>query len=158
MMGRSRVSLLAAALIAVCVLSGTALVSARPRAQPRTPEGVVADYFAALNAGMRSGDFSAVGELYAEDATLTQSNPLGVTKVFRGRDAILGFYRSLPTKFPGYQWSTESLGRLAPGVVLAYERAGSPAMAVPGRCFHVFQVHGGVLQSVNWVTYYGGQA
>ena len=154
----SRVSLLAAALVAVCVLSGTALVSARPRAQPRTPEGVVDDYFAALNAGMRSGDFAAVGALYAADATLTQSNPQGVTKVFRGREAILGFYRSLRTQLPGFQWSTERLGQLAPGVVLAYERAGSPAMAVPGRCFHVFQVHGGLLQSVHWVTYYAGHA
>ncbi len=154
----SRVSLLAAALIAVGVLSGTALVSAMPSEQHRNPEGVVAAYFDALNAGMRSGDFSAVGALYAADATLTQSNPLGVTKVFRGRDAILGFYRSLRTQLPGFQWSTESLRQLEPGVVLAYERAGSPAMAVPGRCFHVFQVHRGVLQSVNWVTYYGGHA
>ncbi len=82
-MHRSRVSLVATALIAVGVLSGIVLVAARPREQPRNPEGVVTAYFAALNAGMRSGDFAAVGALYAADATLTQSNPQGVTKVFR---------------------------------------------------------------------------
>jgi hypothetical protein len=107
---------------------------------------------------MRSGDLSAMASVYAPDATLTQSNPKGVTTVVHGLAKIITFYQGLQKKLPGYQWTVETMRSLAPNVVLVYQHAGSPPLRVPGRCMHVFVVENGKITSYDWATYYPGQS
>jgi hypothetical protein len=120
-------------------------------------QAVVTYYFQVLNAGLLSGDFSELAEVYAPDATLTQSNPKGVTIVANGLDAITTWYRGFQARFPGIQFTQESMRSLAPHVVLSYEHAGLPTAAQPGRCMHVFTLKGGKIVSTDWATYFGGQ-
>src|SRR5947199_2029407 len=80
--------------LVVFLLSGLAACGGGANAQPSTTQSnaqlsattpepdartVVTTYLQLFNAGMRSGDFSAMASVYAPDATLTQSNPKGVT-------------------------------------------------------------------------------
>lgn len=135
----------------------TAATSAQSRLQQPSPQQVARQYFAALNAGMKSSDFSALATVYAPDATLTWSNPLGVTTVVHGRAALTRFYQGVRAKFPGLQWATTSWHSVAPTVVIFYERAGTPGMAAPGRCAHTIVVQNGKITSIDWVTYYPGK-
>jgi hypothetical protein len=98
-----------------------------------------------------------MASVYAPDATLTQSNPKGVTTVVHGLASITRFYQAVRTRVPGYQWTTESMRSLAPDVVLAYEHAGSPPLRVASRCMHVFVVKNGKITSYDWTAYYPGQ-
>jgi len=106
---------------------------------------------------MRSGDFSTIASVFASNATLTQSNPKGVTAVIHGLAAITSFYQGLRAKFAGYQWTVESMRSLGPIVVLVYQHAGSPPLRVAGRCVHMFVVEDGKITSDDWATYYPGQ-
>lgn len=150
-------------LLVVWLISGLAAcgvpMNAQPTTKPPQPSAptVVTTYFQILNAGMRSGDFSALASVYAPDATLTQSNPKGVTTVVHGLAAITRFYQGVRTRVPGYQWTTESMRSLASDVVLAYEHAGSPPLRVASRCVHVFVVQNGKITSYDWTAYYPGQ-
>src|SRR5438270_9227434 len=100
-------------------------ITTAPQANATT---VVTTYLQLFNAGMRSGDFSALSSVYAPDATLTQSNPKGVTTVVHGLAKITTFYQGVRTKFPGFQWTVESMRSLSPNVVLVYQHAGSPPL------------------------------
>src|SRR5437763_1398389 len=144
---------------ATVLLAGVAAPSASAQSPSRqlSAQQVATRYFTVLNAGMRSGDFSALASVYAPDATLTASNPKGVTTVDHGLTAFTTFYQGLRTKFPGYQWTVESMRNLAPNVVLVYPHAGSPPLHVAGRCIHVFVVKGAKIASYEWATYYPGQ-
>jgi hypothetical protein len=121
------------------------------------PEAVVQKYFGILNAGMKSGDFSALATVYASDATLTQNTPAGVTNVYHGLTQITGFYQATYARLKGFQWTQDAMRRLSGTVVLSYEHAGSPPQSVPGRCSHLFVVKGNKIQSLDWTTFYGGQ-
>ncbi len=149
-------------LLVVILISGLSACGGSTNAQPNaTSPGpsappVVLTYFQIFNAGMRSGDFSALDSVYAPDATLTKSDPKGVTTVFHGIDAIRHFYQSTRTKFPGYQWTQESMRSLDSNVVLSYEHASSPPERVAGRCMHLFVVQNGKIISLDWTTFYLG--
>ena len=147
--------LVAAAVLLASMLAAHASAQSSAR-QSSAPE-VAARYFTVLNAGMKSGNFSAMASVYAPDATLTLSNPKGVTRVFHGLAAITAFYQKLPGLFPGLQWTTVRWRSLAPTVVIFYERAGTPAMAAPGRCAHTIVVQNALIASEDWVTYYAGK-
>lgn len=149
-----------ATLIGCTLLIGAATAapaSAQSPSSQASARAVIATYFSALNASMKSGDFAAVVAAYAPDATLTQSNPKGVTKVFHGRTAIGGYYKGLWAKFPGLEFTLRSERTLAPTIVLRYEVAGTPSMTVPGRCSHLFVIQNGLIASEDWVTYFGGK-
>jgi SnoaL-like domain len=153
------------ALLAVLIISGLAACGGGANAQPNTTTTqskpgattVVTTYLQLFNAGMRSGDFSTMSSVFALNATLTQSNPKGVTAVVHGLAAITSFYKGLRAKFAGYQWTVESMRSLAPNVVLVYQHAGSPPLRVAGRCVHLFVVENGKITSYDWATYYPGQ-
>jgi hypothetical protein len=153
------------ALLVVLIISGLAAcgggATARPNTTTTQPKPsvttVVTTYLQLFNAGLRSGDFSTMASVFASNATLTQSNPKGVTAVVHGLAAITNFYQGLRTKFPGYQWTIESMRSLAPNVVLVYQHAGSPPLQVAGRCVHMFVVENGKIISYDWATYYPGQ-
>jgi hypothetical protein len=160
----SRRRILAGAAVAVPVgaLSLMAPTEAYAAAEP-TPsraENVVTRYFGILNAGMASADadFSALTDVYAGDAVLTQSSPAGVTNVYQGLDAVTGFYVAAWQNFHGITWNQDHVRNLANTVVLSYEHAGRPAQTKPGRCAHLFTVHRGLISSLDWVTYYPGVA
>jgi hypothetical protein len=126
----------------------------------RNNQALLDAYWATLNAGMASatGDFSAMADIYAPDGTLTQSNPAGVTTMLQGIDAIIAFYTKAWTKFRGYQWTLDSTRWIRWDVALNYEHAGSPPLSVPGRCAHLFVFCDGRIQTLDWVTYFGGTA
>src|SRR5713101_4495182 len=121
-------------LLVVLLISGLAACGGAANALQNTtaPEPgattVVTTYLQLFNAGMRSGDFSTMDSVFAPDATLTQSNPKGVTTVVHGLAAITRFYQD----------------------------AGSPPLRVAGRCVHVFVVEDGKITSYDWATYYPG--
>jgi ketosteroid isomerase-like protein len=140
-------------------LPSTTQSNAKPNITPSESSAttVVTTYLQLFNAGMKSGDFSTMASVFAPDATLTQSNPKGVTTVVHGLAAITSFYQGLRTKFAGYQWTVESMRSLAPNVVLVYQHAGSPPLRVAGRCVHVFVVQNGKITSYDWATYYPSQ-
>jgi ketosteroid isomerase-like protein len=148
------VMLLMSGLVACDVVANAQQKTTSPEPHATT---VVTKYLQLFNAGMRSGDFSAMASVYAPDATLTQSSPKGVTTVVHGLANIITFYQGLRTKFPGYQWTVENMRSLASNVVLVYQHAGSPPLRVAGRCVHVFVVKGGKIATYDWATYYPGQ-
>ncbi len=119
---------------------------------------VVTRYFGILNAGMASADadFSALRTVYAPDAVLTQSSPAGVTHVYEGRHAVIGFYVSAWQNFHGLHWTQDHMRSLDTHVVLSYEHAGRPNQTKPGNCAHLFAVHRGLIDTLDWVTYYPG--
>ena len=148
--------------IALVLLSACASAQAKSLTSSQAPSHVqsasevVEHSFSIVNAGMKSGDFSALKSVFASDATLTRSTLDGKTTVYHGLDAIIGFYDTLPAKVPGYQWTTDSLRTLSESVVLAYEHAGTPSMALPSRCAHVFVVEDGKIVSYDWVVFFAG--
>lgn len=117
---------------------------------------VAAAYFRDMNAGMQSGDFAALANDFAPNATFTRSAPTGKTSVYHGVAAITAYFQALAKQLPGYQWTTDSMRALAPTVALAYEHAGSPPQKVAGRCIHVFTVQGGKISSYDWAVFYPG--
>jgi hypothetical protein len=149
--------------LAVFLISGLAACGEQANALPNTTQSetsastVVTTYLQLFNAGIRSGDFSAMDSVFAPDAILTQSSPRGVTMVLHGLAAFTSFYQGLKTKFAGYQWTVESMHSLAPNVVLVYQHAGSPPLLVADRCVQVFVVQNGKINSYDWATYYPGQ-
>jgi hypothetical protein len=156
--------------LVVFLLSGLAACGGSANALPSTAQSntvttqtesdattVVTTYLQLFNFGMRSGNFSKMSSVFTPDATLTQSNPKGVTTVIHGLAAITTFYQGLRTKFPGYQWTVENMRSLSPNAVLVYQHAGSPPLRVAGRCVHVFVVQDGKITSYDWATYYPGQ-
>jgi hypothetical protein len=151
------------ALLLVGALSAYGLrahATADPTPQDGQPDqAVVTAYFHILNAGMQSGDFSALADVYAPDATLTQSTPKGVTTVYSGIDAITAWYKAFQARLPGMQFSEDAdhpLRNLAPHVVLTYEYAAPVGFTHPGHCVHVFAIQAGRIATLNWTTFYGG--
>jgi Na+-translocating ferredoxin:NAD+ oxidoreductase RnfD subunit len=148
---------LVAALVVVMLLASSAFAEPTTSPKVRTAQATVHAYFKILNAGMKSGNFSALSTVYAPNATLTQSNPLGQTKVSHGLTEITAFYEGAYSKFAGYEWTQDAMRSLAKTVVLSYEHAGSPPLTVAGRCAHLFVVKHGMIQSLDWTTFYSGQ-
>ena len=149
--------------IALVLLSACASAQAQTQTSTQAPSHllsaseVVEHYFSILNAGIKSGNFSALNSVFASDATLTRSSLDGKTTIYHGLAAITGFYDTLPTKVPGFQWTTDSLRSPSTTVVLAYEHAGTPSMALPSRCAHVFVVQNGKIVSYDWVVFFAGK-
>jgi ketosteroid isomerase-like protein len=149
--------------IALVLLSACASVQAQTQTSTQAPSHllsaseVVEHYFSILNAGIKSGNFSALSSVFASDATLTRSTLDGKTTVYHGLAEITGFYDTLPTKVPGFQWTTDSLRSPSTTVVLAYEHAGTLSMALPSRCAHVFVVQNGKIVSYDWVVFFAGK-
>ncbi len=149
--------------ITLVLLSACASAQAKTQTSTQAPSHllsvseVVEHYFSILNAGIKSGNFSALNSVFASDATLTRSSLDGKTTVYHGLAEITGFYDTLPTKVPGFQWTTDSLRSPSTTVVLAYEHAGTPSMALPSRCAHVFVVQNGKIVSYDWVVFFAGK-
>jgi hypothetical protein len=119
---------------------------------------VVQKYFNAFNAGMRNGNFNGLRSVYAPNAVLTQSNPLGETKVSHGIVQIIAFYQAAYVKLHGFHWTQDSTRLLSNDVVLNYEFVKTRSVSEPGRCAHVFVIKNGKISTLDWITFYSGQA
>lgn len=143
------------------LLSAFSSAQANARVNTQAPSlntsKVVVHYFSILNAGMKSGNFSALKSVFASDATFTRSTLDGKTTVYHGLAAITQFYDTLPTKVPGYQWTTDSLRNESPTVVLTYEHAGTSSMAIPSRCAHIFVFKNNKIVRYDWVVFFAGK-
>ena len=74
-----------------------------------------------------NADFAALTTVYAADAVLTASSPAGVTTVYHGLDAVIGFYVAAWQNLHGITWTRDQVRNLANGVVLSYSmRAAQP--------------------------------
>jgi hypothetical protein len=118
---------------------------------------VVEHSFSILNAGMQSGNFSALNSVVASNATLTRSSLDGKTSVYHGLATIIRFYDTLPSQVPGFQWTTDSMRPLSRTVVLNDEHAGTSSLAVPSRCAHVLVIEKGKMVSYDWVVFFPGK-
>jgi hypothetical protein len=135
-----------------------------PAAQDGQPDqAVVETYFQVFNAGLLSGDFSALDTVYAPDATLTQSNTKNVAAISHGVSDIIAWYTQsfgLGTPGHGAQFTPDlrypPIQSLAPHVVLTYEVGQVPGSSVAGYCMHVFTIKGGMIETDNWATYFLG--
>jgi hypothetical protein len=147
------------AVFAVSALSGCGGVAHAQSNAPADPpdEAVIASYIQALNAGIQSGDFSALLAIYAPDAVLTASTPTGVTKVSTGTAEIAAYFQAFRTAHPGLVFAVDSVRILSPHVVLTYEHASPPGWAAPGRCMHLYILKQGQVQSLDWATFYPGK-
>src|SRR5438309_565795 len=114
-------TLIACALVASCAVMPHASAHA---ASPRNgAEALIRSYFSIANAGLNTGDFSALPTVYAPNVTLTVSNPAGVTKVLRGMDKITAWYKTWASANAGAQLTSFSTTSPMPNVVIDYEHA-----------------------------------
>ncbi|HEX8917207.1 MAG TPA: nuclear transport factor 2 family protein [Chloroflexota bacterium] len=145
--------------VALVLSAGTGGYLPAARAQaPRQASAlaVVATYFNAFNAGMQNGNFERLRSIYAPNGVLTQSNPLGESKVSHGIVQIIAFYQAAYARFHGYHWIQDSTRLLSKNVVLNYEFARSPTLPEPGRCAHIFVIKNGKISTLDWITFYSG--
>ena len=147
------------AVFAVSALSGCGGVAhAQSNAPADPPDGaVIASYIQALNAGIQTGDFTALVNLYAPDGVLTASTPTGVTKVSTGTAEIEAYFQAFRTAHPGLVFAVDSVRIISPHVVLTYEHASPPGWSAPGRCMHLYILKQGQVQSLDWATFYPGK-
>lgn len=147
-----------------------------------TDQDVVQHYFQIFNSALTYKDaqgncsnagFDVLADVYAPDATLTQTNSHNVIAVRHGVDNIIQYYKTsfgCGTPVNGAQFLPDLAPRpgdsnpydvhpairsLAPHVVDSYEYAKPIGWAVAGYCEHLFTLQGGMIESLDWVTYYG---
>jgi hypothetical protein len=144
--------------LVVGMLSSCQATQAAPRlrAGPQPAEVLVARYYQILNAGMRSGDFSAMASVYAPDATLHHSTPQGQTSTFHGLNAIIAYYHRTYLSTPGIQFVRDTWYDLSPTIALNYEHTINSGQRVPARCSHLFVLQFGKIHQLFWVVYFAG--
>jgi hypothetical protein len=133
--------------------------SGHPAPQSR-PLQVARSYFALLNAGMRTGDFSSLASVYAANARLTMYRSLprdmSPEKIDQahGLAAITGIYREVYAAFSGYQWTRVQVNRISTTRVASYERVRSPQGST-GESETVFVIKGGKITHLDWTIDFG---
>ena len=166
---RTWVTLLGLSVCAVFLVGALSAYGLQARAADNPPpqdgqpdQAVVDTYFQVFNAGLLSGDFSALDTVYAPDATLVQANSKNVVAINHGVSAIIAWYTKtfgLGTPGHGAQFEPDPrfppMQSLAPHVVLTHEYALPLGFSQAGYCMHVFTLKGGMIETVNWVTYFG---
>lgn len=144
-------------LACLCASPGTPGAMARPATGQQNPRALVATYYQILNAGLRSGDFSAMASVFALDATVTRSTPTGATITLHGLGPIINFYRTLYVAAPGTQFQGDVMYSLSPAIVLTYEHTRTAIPRAIARCSHLFVVENGRIKQLFWVVYYAGR-
>ena len=147
----------AVAIMALSGCGGTPVAHAQAPADPPDQQ-VITTYIQDLNAGIQSGDFTALVNLYAPDAVLTASTPNGVTTTATGRAEIEAFFQHFRSIHPGLVFAIDSIRIISPHVALTYEHAAPPGWVAPGRCMHLYTIKSGQVQSLDWATFFPGTA
>jgi len=132
-------------------------VAAQPLLDQQGTSAVVATYYQILNAGLKSGDFSAMASVYAPDATLARSTPLGETITLHGLKAIIAYYHQTSLAMPAIQFVRDTWYQLSPTILLNYEHTVGGVLRVGARCSHLFVLENGRIKQLFWVAYFGGK-
>lgn len=125
---------------------------------PRSAPLVIRSFIRLLNAGMQSGDFAALASVYAPTATLTVSNPKGLTTLFHGLTQISTFYRNVARAEGHPHFTIDSMRSLSPTLIYSYEHAGHPGEAAPARCTHLYVLQDGKIMTDDFVVFFPGKA
>jgi len=131
-------------------------VTAQRAAQQSEADRVITTYYRMLNAGLQSGDFSAIPAVYAPNARLRHVTLQGDSVVFQGLNAIRSYYQAAYRSIPGAVFKTMSIRDLSPTIVLTYDNASTKDQEI-GRCAHVFVLQHGKIVSHDWINYYAGK-
>jgi hypothetical protein len=124
---------------------------------------VTHNYFAVLNAGMRSGDFSSLASVYAANARVTMYrytlrrdiSPLKTGEA-HGLAAITALYGKFQSAFSGYQWTQIQVTRVSSTRVVSYERVQSPGGSI-AESETVLVIKGGKIIRLAWTIDFGLQ-
>jgi hypothetical protein len=118
-----------------------------------TPQVVVLNYFTIANQALAGGDVDNFGLVFADDATLTASNPAGVTVTAHGLPAIERWFKTWARAAAGLQLTETSMRSPMPGLVLHYETAVNAYEEPVAHCAHVFVVRNGMIVSDDFITF-----
>lgn len=140
----------------VLVLAGTQVsAQAQPSsAGQRSAKDVVSSYFAVINSMLAGASANGLASVYAPDAILTLSTPVGVTKTVVGLPALTNWYSAWSKKNAGSHFARTSMITPLPGMVVSYDYTSSLARPLIGRCAHTFSVRDGKIVTDDWVVYF----
>src|SRR5690349_12298628 len=113
-------------------LSGNAWSQSPSSLPHRSLTTVVRSYFATLNADLRSGDMSSLGEIYAANATVTIISLHGDAHAYRGLAQITKFWKQM-AKSHGLRYYEDRLLLLDTVHAAAYEHASTARVSLAGR-------------------------
>jgi hypothetical protein len=123
--------------------------------RPLSAVGAVTTYFATVNVGGRTGNFSQLSAVVASHAHLTRTDALGRTKVYDNLSAIRGYYQDARARRALSEVGIEGIRLLSTGVVIAYTRSDGLHDNVASRSVHVFIVSHGMIVRYDWVVLSG---
>jgi len=131
--------------LGLCLSSASVLRAAdHARAPQRSALMVVTDYFAVLDADLKTANFSNLGAAYAANATLKVLDRHGVATTYRGLAAIIHYWKYRGIQVPGLHFTADRIVSLDVLHVAAFERTSTNKQKIlAGRCAHLFKVVGG---------------
>ena len=132
---------------AICLVNGGAVQAATPATATHAQHSalvVVKDYFAALDAALKTGNFANLSMTYAPNATLKVIDVYGNATEYHGLAAIIHYWQHRGKQVPGLHFTADRIVPLDVLHVAAFERTSTAAQKVlAGRCAHLFKVIGG---------------
>jgi len=117
------------------------------------PQAIVAYYFSVANKALMDGNVADFSLVFAPNATLTASNPAGVTVTAHGVPAIERWFTTWAKAAAGLRLIETSVRSPMPGLVLHYETAVNAYDEVVAHCAHVFVVRDGMIVSDDFITF-----
>jgi hypothetical protein len=112
----------------------------------------VGAYFATINSGWRTGNFSRLAAVIAPHASLTRTDALGYTAVYGGLSAITRYYQDARKRGMLPEVGIAGIRRLSASVLIAYTEAGGPGSTIVSRSVQVFIVKNGMIVGCDWVV------
>jgi hypothetical protein len=115
----------------------------------------------ALNADMRTGDFSSLASLYAGGATLTtyRSLPRDLyreqTGEARGLSAITRVYGEIHRAFLGYRWIQVQVDAISDGRIVSHERIQGPPGSHTLWSETIATIRGAKIRHLDWTLDWG---
>jgi hypothetical protein len=113
----------------------------------------IAQYFVTVNADMRSGDFTSLGDVFAPGALLTSTDASGTISVLRGLPAITHWYQQQRQRMGKVQWIEEGEQLLSPTVVLAYSHLADTHSRPASHSVQLFVLQQGAIKQLNLAAY-----
>jgi len=122
---------------------------------PLSTMGAVGTYFATVNAGAHTGNFTRLAAVVAPGAYLTRTDTLGRTTVYEDLSTIRNYYQVARAHRALSEVGIEEIHLLSSGVVIAYTKSDGPHGTVASRSAHVFIVRNGMIVRLDWVVLSG---
>lgn len=146
-------TLVACSLLVLFASSNAAMARVRDIVPP-SDEAVVQAYLFAANQALSGYGTDAFNGVIDPNATLTASNPSGVTTTVHGLPAIQRWFATWAKAGAGLQLTTTGDSDPMPGIVMHYEVAGNAANPTAARYAHVFVIRNYMVVSDNFITFY----